>query len=144
MYSRSAEATANDILAKTKDLVSTVANEGYKTTNRYARQFNRAYPLVVNNARSAASTTLTQAQKLAHNAGEHLGHLSKDFGRHAIVAEKQLLRVGFIYIVYKLFVADDQKVYACTQKVKTKIRQHPVESAFLAVGAGIVLGKLFR
>jgi ElaB/YqjD/DUF883 family membrane-anchored ribosome-binding protein len=146
MYSHTAKVrdTANDLLDGAKDLLNSAAGEFYKTATRYGKKVEKNYPIVLSNVRDTASDAAKYSRASLISAGETLGSAAEQAGDAIRAVEKSVLRIGLVYAVYKLFIADDKKVYEATQKVKTIIREKPVQSAAIALGAGYLVGKLFR
>jgi len=76
-------------------------------------------------------------------AGGQVAHTAGALGHKMQSAESRLLKVGFIYMVYRLFISDPHVAQA-TRKAREHINQQPVESAIIALGVGYVIGKMVR
>jgi hypothetical protein len=144
MFSKSAKSTATDNIGTLKNLIKRNAPELLDAGRSTIKDVQKSYPDIADKVTTLFSSAKSQSK-------DALQSFSKDAGANAIKlglilkgAEKSALKIGFVYAVYKLFVANDERVYETSQKVKAKIKERPVEATLIAVGAGLLLGKLWR
>ena len=138
---------ATQSFEKLKAYLNPVAKDAYALGYKKSKQLRKAYPALVENVGDVAYKTLQQSKQGLKTAGHQVAHTAAQtahsVGRGVHTVESKLLKVGFIYMIYRLVVSDEQ-VVKVANKVKAHIHQKPIKSAAIALGAGYVIGKIVR
>ena len=138
---------ANRKLINIKDYLRPAAREAYNHGTRTADHLRSAYPAIAESVSEAALHAIKQSQSALKSAGTQVATTAGDtfsiIGRRVYGLETSLLKISFIYAAYKLFASEAQ-VVAAAERVKARVHRKPVESAFIALGAGYLLGKIIR
>ena len=135
--------TTHQALANLKAYINPAAKEAYALGAKTTRQLQTAYPAIAHDVSDAAYKTVKQSKQALKLVSNRASDLASNVGSAARSAEKNLLKVGFIYMIYRLFITDDHVVKAANT-LKANITRKPVESAAIALGIGYVLGKIIR
>jgi ElaB/YqjD/DUF883 family membrane-anchored ribosome-binding protein len=115
----------------------------YKTYPVVEKKFNAAYPIVVDNLRDGSDKALKFAKHSGKLAKYKAADISVRIGRDLRFMESVLIHVGLGYLALKIYKACDNGPESPAQRVKAHIHRKPAESALIALGVGLVLGKLF-
>ena len=134
---------ANQVFENLKSYLKPAAKEAYATGYKRTKQLRQAYPAFADSVSDAAYRTIKQSKQALKTAGNQVAHSAGSVGRQVHCLETSLIKVGFIYMIYRLFISDDH-VAKATHKVKARINEKPVESALIALGVGYVIGKIVR
>jgi len=135
-----AEDMGQDALRHAKDYADKAYTSGYQLVD----EFQKSYPALVHDARELSHNASIRAKKAYKIAGDRASHAAEVVGKQLHRTERKLIKVGVIYAIYRLFTQDNEIASARAAELKEHIHENPVQSAVIALGAGYILGKLFR
>jgi ElaB/YqjD/DUF883 family membrane-anchored ribosome-binding protein len=119
------------------------AEQAYATGSEVRDYIHKNYPAVVEKARDMAQQTAGQSRAALRGAGSQMGKAAHVVGTTLEHTERRLMKMGMVFVAYKWF-AGDSAIKKVTDDVKKHVNENPVQSVVIALGAGYVLGKLFR
>ena len=133
-------ATKDDVIKYINSSAKKAYNKGAEISGYVQKQ----YPAIIYQGRNLTRNAAQQSKYALETTVKRAGSIACAVGNQLRHSEKSLLMLGFIYAVYKLIVADDEKVTQATKKLKAKINEKPVQSAIIALGAGFLLSRFFK
>ena len=146
---RAYDMTARDAAKFATRHAATAASEGrdfLDTKRKYAyklgKQMQRAYPTLVSNLSKSARANAEQAKKLLRTHGHEAAEAAGGFYRQGVNSiEFKLLKAGAIYALWR-YLSRNPKVHEVTERVKAEVKAEPVKSAVIALGIGLLVGRI--